>query len=61
MRLKKSLFSHIVIADNFETANAFLQTNEFNEKYEKQTIDSRTIAEFVRLSDELYKARMKIF
>ena len=58
---KINCFLTFVLIDNYETANSFLNTNEFNQETDKQTIGLQMISEFESLSEQLYKAGMKTY
>ena len=54
-------FLGFVIIDDYETANAFLNCSSFTVQTERKIIASQMIAEFKRVSFELYNAGMKTF
>ena len=58
---KVHLFLTFSIIDDYETANAWLNTTIFSQETPRNQIASRMIHEFERLSNELYRAGMNTY
>ena len=54
-------FLGFVVIDDYQTANAFLNSNMFTSQSNKQEIGEKMIGEFEKLSMQLYSAGMKTY